>query len=146
VNNSKKLERLNEEVARLYTLSLVAKQVHWNVEGQNFLSIHQLLDTLATELRDIADETAERSSALGSVPEISPHTLVAQSFAGNVPSGKVSTEEAAKYFRGVLGEQIDSLVELAKTISGSDPITQDICIASARKLSKLQWLFQAHLS
>ncbi|WP_276206892.1 Dps family protein, partial [Streptomyces niveiscabiei] len=49
----------------LIDLSLVAKQVHWNVVGPRFRSVHLQLDEVVDVARLHSDTVAERASALG---------------------------------------------------------------------------------
>jgi starvation-inducible DNA-binding protein len=41
-------------------LSIKVKQAQRNLQGLNFISVHELLDAVATHARDGADEAAER--------------------------------------------------------------------------------------
>ena len=49
--------------------SLVAKQVHWNVVGPRFRSVHLQLDEVVDTARQHADTVAERASAIGVSPD-----------------------------------------------------------------------------
>jgi len=48
----------------LLDLSLLAKQVHWNVVGPRFRSVHLQLDDVVTTARQHSDTVAERAAAL----------------------------------------------------------------------------------
>ena len=58
-------DRLNNLLADLNVLYLKTRHCHWNVEGMNFLTLHQLFQTQYTELEPAIDDTAERIRALG---------------------------------------------------------------------------------
>ena len=60
---------LQDTLADYLDLSLVAKQAHWNVVGQNFRDAHLHLDELVTLARDDADAVAERAATLGVSPD-----------------------------------------------------------------------------
>ena len=56
---------LNHSLAALIDLQLQAKQAHWNVKGPNFISLHELFDSVAADAGAFADSVAERIVALG---------------------------------------------------------------------------------
>jgi starvation-inducible DNA-binding protein len=53
-------------LADTYTLYLKTHGYHWNVTGPTFSSLHLMFEEQYMELRDAADEIAERIRALGS--------------------------------------------------------------------------------
>jgi starvation-inducible DNA-binding protein len=53
----------------LVNLSLIGKQLHWAVVGQEFRSLHLELDELVDSWRELSDVVAERAVALGHVPD-----------------------------------------------------------------------------
>ena len=62
------VEALNTDLAATYVLYHQLKKHHWNVEGAEFLSIHEFLGEAAEDAEEAADEIAERAQALGGVP------------------------------------------------------------------------------
>lgn len=56
---------LNRLLANEYILSTKTRGAHWNVQGPNFSSMHQLFKAQYEELDTIVDDTAERVRALG---------------------------------------------------------------------------------
>lgn len=62
------VDALNTDLAATYVLYHQVKKHHWNVEGSEFLGVHEFLDEVAEDLEDDADELAERVGALGGVP------------------------------------------------------------------------------
>jgi starvation-inducible DNA-binding protein len=62
------VEALNTDLAATYVLYHQIKKHHWNVEGAEFLGIHQYLGEVAADLEEGADELAERAQAIGGVP------------------------------------------------------------------------------
>ena len=55
---------LTPVVLGLQALTINAKQAHWHVRGANFVGVHELLDTIASNAGDFADAAAERIVAL----------------------------------------------------------------------------------
>jgi DNA-binding ferritin-like protein (oxidative damage protectant) len=62
------IDALNTDLAATYVLYHQVKKHHWNVEGAEFLQIHEFLGEVAEDLEEGADELAERAQALGGVP------------------------------------------------------------------------------
>ncbi|WP_251328644.1 DNA starvation/stationary phase protection protein DpsA [Haloplanus pelagicus] len=62
------VEALNTDLAATYVLYHQLKKHHWNVEGAEFLEIHEYLGEAAGDAEAAADELAERAQALGGVP------------------------------------------------------------------------------
>ena len=62
-------DALQGALVDLVDLALVAKQVHWNVVGPRFRSVHLQLDEVVTSARTHSDVVAERASALGVTPD-----------------------------------------------------------------------------
>jgi starvation-inducible DNA-binding protein len=70
---------LNDSLA---TMQVVARQVqkhHWNVEGPQFLGIHEFLGDAYDTLEERIDELAERITALGGVPVAGPEAATERS-------------------------------------------------------------------
>ncbi len=61
-------EALNADLAATYVLYHQLKKHHWNVEGAQFLNVHEFLGEAAMAAEQAADELAERVQALGGVP------------------------------------------------------------------------------
>lgn len=62
------VEALNTDLAASYVLYHQIKKHHWNVEGAEFLELHEYLGEVAEDLEEGADELAERAQAIGGVP------------------------------------------------------------------------------
>ena len=56
---------LSSLLADSYTLYLKTHNYHWNVEGPQFNTLHQMFEVQYTELATAVDEIAERIRALG---------------------------------------------------------------------------------
>jgi len=56
-------------VINLQALAIDGKQAHWHVRGDNFIGVHELLDTVVEHASEYADMAAERGVAMpGSKP------------------------------------------------------------------------------
>jgi DNA-binding ferritin-like protein len=62
------VDALNTDLAATYVLYHQIKKHHWNVEGAEFLELHEYLGEITADLEAGADELAERAQAIGGVP------------------------------------------------------------------------------
>src|SRR5438034_7580589 len=60
---------LQATLVELVDLSLIGKQLHWNIFGRPFKPRHEHLHELVDSWRDLADTVAERAVALGVAPD-----------------------------------------------------------------------------
>ena len=62
------IDALNTDLAASYVLYHQLKKHHWNVEGAEFLQLHEYLGEVAEDIEYAADAFAERAQAIGGVP------------------------------------------------------------------------------
>ncbi|WP_329395946.1 DNA starvation/stationary phase protection protein [Streptomyces melanogenes] len=127
----------------LVDLSLAAKQVHWNVVGPRFRSVHLQLDEVVTTARLHSDVVAERASALGVTPDGRAATVAATSAIGTVPEGWIKDTEAVQVLVVALGRVVERMRERIAATEKPDPVTQDLLITLTGELEKHAWMFQA---
>lgn len=136
-------EALQGALVDLVDLSLVAKQVHWNVVGPRFRSVHLQLDEVVDVARTHSDTVAERASALGVSPDGRASTVAAGSGIGVVPAGWVKDSDAVGALVAALGAVITRMRERVGATGDADPVSQDIFIGITADLEKHHWMFQA---
>lgn len=127
----------------LVDLALVAKQVHWNVVGPRFRSVHLQLDEVVDTARLHSDTVAERASALGVNPDGRSATVASSSAIGTVPEGWIKDGEAVRILIAALGAVVTRMRERIDLTGDPDPISQDILIGLTGDLEKHAWMFQA---
>lgn len=124
-------------------LSLVAKQVHWNVVGPRFRSIHLQLDEVVSSARKHADTMAERAAALGVSPDGRADTVAKSSAIDTVADGWIKDAEAVRILVAALNTLIERMRERVEATDHPDPVTQDLLIQLTADLEKHRWMFQA---
>lgn len=127
----------------LIDLSLVAKQVHWNVTGPRFRSVHLQLDEVVDTARGHSDTVAERASALGVSPDGRAATVAGTSGIGVVNEGWIKDVDAVNTLVEALGAVIGRMRERIEATGEPDPVSQDIFITITADLEKHHWMFQA---
>ncbi|OKK22107.1 ferritin [Streptomyces sp. CB00455] len=136
-------EALQGALVDLVDLSLVAKQVHWNVVGPRFRSVHLQLDEVVTSARTHSDVVAERASALGVTPDGRASTVASTTAITGVPEGWIKDADAVRILVDALGVVINRMRERIQATDEPDPITQDLLIGLTGDLEKHHWMFQA---
>lgn len=136
-------DALQGALVDLVDLSLVAKQIHWNVIGPRFRSIHLQLDEVVASARTHSDIVAERAATLGVPPDGRAGTVSAGSGIGKVPEGWVADADAVRTLVEALDAVIVRMRERVRVTAEPDAVTQDIFIAITADLEKHHWMFQA---
>jgi starvation-inducible DNA-binding protein len=136
-------EALQGTLVDLIDLSLVAKQVHWNIIGPRFRSIHLQLDEVVTMARSYTDTVAERASAIGVSPDGRASTVSATSGIEKVTDGWIKDTQAVEILVAALGAVIARVRDRIRATEQPDPVTQDLLIGLAAELEKEHWMFQA---
>ncbi|MCF3124424.1 MULTISPECIES: Dps family protein [Streptomyces] len=139
-------EALQGALVDLVDLSLVAKQIHWNVVGPRFRSVHLQLDEVVDTARQHSDTVAERASTLGVSPDGRAATVAQSSGIGKVSEGWVKDADAVGTLVDALGAVITRMRERVEATGEADPVSQDIFIGITADLEKHHWMFQAENS
>jgi starvation-inducible DNA-binding protein len=136
-------EALQGALVDLLDLSLVAKQVHWNVIGPRFRSVHLQLDEVVALARTHADTVAERAAALGVTPDGRAGTVAQTSGIDTVTDGWVKDTQVVEILVEALGAVIARMRERITATAEPDAVSQDILIGLTADLEKYHWMFQA---
>ncbi|MEU0388084.1 MULTISPECIES: Dps family protein [Streptomyces] len=136
-------EALQGALVDLVDLALVAKQIHWNVVGPRFRSVHLQLDEVVDTARKYSDTVAERAAALGIPPDGRAATVAVGSGIGVTPEGWVDDTTAVGALVEALGAVIARMRERVEATGEPDPVSQDIFIGITADLEKHHWMFQA---
>ncbi|MFD9540539.1 MULTISPECIES: DNA starvation/stationary phase protection protein [unclassified Streptomyces] len=136
-------DALQGALVDLIDLSLAAKQVHWNVVGPRFRSVHLQLDEVVDTARQHSDTVAERASAVGVNPDGRSRTLAKTTAIDSVPEGWIKDVDAVRALVDALRVVIDRMRERIDATAEPDPVSQDILITLTADLEKHAWMFQA---
>ena len=135
---------LNERLADLIDLGLQAKQAHWNVKGPNFITLHELFDSVAEEVEEFVDTVAERIVALGGTAEgtisaVGKRTKLA-AYPVNITSGRDHVEALSTALAAV-GKSVRAAIDRANEFGD----TADLFTEVSREIDKKLWFVEAHL-
>ncbi len=138
-------ELLQKRLSSYNDLHLTLKHVHWNVVGENFIGVHEMIDPQVEAVRGFADATAERIAALGGSPKGTPGAIVQDRSWDDYAIGRADAQSHLAaldlVYTGVVKDNrrdIDTLEKL-------DPVTQDMLIGQTGDLEQFQWFVRAHL-
>lgn len=134
---------LQEMVPELMSLSLNAKQVHWNVAGPAFLPIHAYTDEIASDATKWADMTAERVMALGFTVDARPNTVAATN--GHLPAGRIRDRDALIALIDLVDLVSATTRSAIKVLEDSDPVGHDLAIQVLHGLEHARWMLRAQL-
>ena len=134
---------LQNTLVELTDLSLQAKQLHWNVIGRHFRSLHEQLDGLTAEARTAADAVAERAVTIGDAPDGRVSTVAKESPLPEVPDGRVADTTVVDVVVEALSTVINRMRPRIDRLGDLDPVTQDLMIEVLAGLEKQRWMFSA---
>jgi starvation-inducible DNA-binding protein len=148
VDNDRRAEvghELQATLVELIDLSLLGKQLHWNIVGQPFKPLHEHLDELVDSWRNLSDTVAERAVALGIAPDGQSAAVSASSRVAPIEVGALNTVAA-------LDELVPRLADVAARIRARmerlgelDAASQDVLIEAVRELEKQLWMLRSSL-
>ncbi len=134
---------LNANLSNLQDLAMAAKQAHWNVRGPNFYGLHELFDTVASEVREYGDEVAERVVTLGGTAHGTLQDAAKGSKLRAYPSDERSWRALAKELHARMHATAEVLRAGAEDTE-DDLATQDLYIEVVRGIEKRAWMVEAH--
>ncbi|MBA4023659.1 MAG: DNA starvation/stationary phase protection protein [Gordonia sp.] len=137
---------LQDTVVDLIDLSLIAKQAHWNVVGQQFRSVHLELDELVTAARDFTDAAAERATAIGVSPDGRSETVAKTAGTKGFGAGWTKDVDVVTAIVANIKTVVDGLRRRIEVTEKADPVTQDLLISIAARLEQLHWMWQAQVA
>ncbi|HEX6472013.1 MAG TPA: DNA starvation/stationary phase protection protein [Streptosporangiaceae bacterium] len=139
-------ECLQNALVDLIDLTLAAKQVHWNLVGSHFRSVHLQLDEVVVMARDYTDIVAERAAAIGVSPDGRAKTVADESNVPDIRSGWIKDTDGIRSMTTLLRAVVSRMRHRIDETAEADPVTQDIFIDVARDLEKQAWMFEVQLT
>jgi starvation-inducible DNA-binding protein len=107
-------------LVELIALSLIGKQLHWNIIGHGFRDAHLQLDELVDEWRELSDTVAERAVAIGYSVDGRAPAVVEQSELRPVDAGPTEVPKA-------LREVVERVADVDERVRGRADTAHDAC-------------------
>jgi starvation-inducible DNA-binding protein len=133
-------------LVELVDLSLLGKQLHWNVVGPVFTPLHLQLDELIDTWRELADTVAERAVALGVSPDGQSATVTKESPLREVDRGELEDHVVVRELTSRLAEVAERARERMDRLGDLDAASQDVVIEVVRALEKQLWMTRAQFA
>lgn len=133
---------LQATLVELIDLSLIGKQLHWNIFGPAFKPLHEHLDQLVDAWRDLSDIVAERAVALGLPPDGTAARVSTESNIAAVDTGPLATETALRELVDRLAGVTARVRRRTDNIDELDLASQDVLIEVVRELEKQLWMLR----
>jgi starvation-inducible DNA-binding protein len=137
--------QLQALLVELVDLSLLGKQLHWNVVGPMFRPLHLQLDELVDSWHELADAVAERAVAIGVHPDGQSATVARDSPLRGVERGEVEDRVVVREVTGRLAEVAERGRERMDRLGELDTASQDVVIEVVRALEQQLWMIRAQL-
>jgi len=143
MKNHKTVQALEELLANTYVLLIKTQNYHWNVEGPNFKSLHELFEIQYNDLFASVDEIAERVRALG--------TKVDASFENFSKLSKIKKGEKSLDASAMISDLVASNDVIVKSLEAGiktaqdegDEGTADLFIQRLKVHEKAIWMLQS---
>lgn len=132
-------------LADSYCLMLMSQNYHWNVQGPNFHTIHEMTESHYNELFEAIDEIAERIRALGF---LSPGTMNAfnEMTNINIPNSELSEQEMiADLLEGHETLARNARQTLPAAAKANDEVTVDLLTQRMEYHEKTSWMLRSML-
>ena len=136
---------LQATLVELIDLSLIGKQLHWNIFGRPFKPLHEHLDELVDSWRELSDTVAERAVALGHAPDGQAAAVHEASDISPVDAGFLDTDTATRELVERLADVTERIRARMDRLGEIDLASQDVLIEAIRELEKQQWMLRASL-
>ena len=130
---------LQRALTDITALSLVGKQIHWNVVGAGFRDLHLNLDEVVDIAREGSDELAERLRAVNAVPDGRPATVSAQTMLSEAPAELVLVPDAVDYIVSAINAVVTTLRNIHDAVDEADPSSSGILEDYTSRLEQQAW-------
>lgn len=140
------IDILNQLLSDAIDLGSQCKQAHWNVKGENFQTLHEAFDALATEVVAAVDMTAERVKQLGGQALGTVRVAAKESRLKEYPVQAVDALTHVQALSDVLAAfNFHARKAIDETADLGDAVTADMLTGIVSGLDKQLWFIESHL-
>jgi len=136
---------LQAALVELVDLSLLGKQLHWNLVGPLFRPLHLQLDELVDSWRALSDTVAERAVAIGFAPDGQAATIASDSEIARVDGGPIEDIHVVRELSTRLAQTSERMRQRMERVGELDAASEDILVEVVRALEQQLWMLRAQL-
>lgn len=136
-------EVLQQALVDLIELHLRGKQMHWNIQGSQFQSLHEFLDEVIETTRTDSDEVAERLATIGVPADGRAKTVAETTILEPIDGGVLDTDKVYQQYEADLMAVSKKIQERLGEVDDVDPLSADYLIAAAQNLEKYAWMLRS---
>ena len=133
---------LQKVLTDVTALSLVGKQLHWNITGEGFRSLHLYLDAVVDIAREASDEIAERMRALQVVPNGLPEVVAQRNTLPTVPETIIKTTDAEELVAAI-NATVGTMRDVHEKVDAEDSASADILNDYIRRFEQQAWFIRS---
>jgi starvation-inducible DNA-binding protein len=137
---------LQATLVELIDLFLIGKQLHWSVVGGNFRSLHLQLDELVDSWRELSDTVAERSVAVGHMPDGQARAVAAASELEPFAPGALLDHVVVRELTARIEDTAERVRGRMDRLGELDAASQDVLTEVVRVLEQQLWMVRAQLA
>lgn len=134
---------LQKVLTDVTALSLVGKQLHWNITGEGFRSLHLYLDTVVDIAREASDEIAERMRALQVVPNGLPEVVAQRNTLPTIPETIIKTDDAEELAVAAINATVGTMRDVHEKVDAEDSASADILNDYIRRFEQQAWFIRS---
>src|ERR1700728_93940 len=136
-------QQLQDTLVELVDLSLLGKQLHWNVVGPLFRPLHLHLDELIDSWRELSDTVAERAVAIGFVPDAQARTVATDSELQGGERDRIEDHVVVATLTRLLAHAAERIRARMERLSELDAASEDVLVEVLRALEQQLWMVRA---
>lgn len=136
---------LNTYLSDMINLALMTKQAHWNMHGENFIAVHEMLDPFNEKLLQYADTFAERIVQMGGSANGTAEHICQTSSLPAYPTHIHTITDHLSELRARYAAVANAMRQDID-INAADVATMDYLTQALEDLDKYTWFIESHLS
>jgi starvation-inducible DNA-binding protein len=136
---------LQSTLVELIDLSLIGKQLHWNIVCHCFRDFHLQLDELVDEWHGLADTVAERAVAIGHPADGRASAVAQGSELRPVEPGSIEVPAALHELVDRVAEVDERVRDRLDRLGEIDLVSQDVLIEVSRAVEKQLWMIRSQI-
>ena len=143
-NQDKVITGLEKALANTYTLMIKTHNFHWNVQGENFVGLHNLFEKQYNDLFAAVDDLAERIRALGAP---APGGLEAFKSLSSIQDAPTEVQNSRAMVQTLIESRQAMLKDdeelLGAAEESGDQVTQDMITTRMAQNQKDIWMLRS---